>query len=87
MSPMPAGLSARVLTHAQHTLTILRDAFGPRLWYAETGFLACIARVLSQRRLALAAPTLAGSQWLAPMCRGGAPRARDACVSLTLTWP
>jgi hypothetical protein len=66
VSPTHAALSARVLTHAQHTLTILRDAFGPRLWYAETGFLACIKRVLPQARLALATPTPSESQWLAP---------------------
>jgi hypothetical protein len=66
-------------------------AFGPRLWCAEIGFLACITRVLPQARLALATPTLSESQWLAPSV-AAARRARqervrvfDADVAVTYT--
>ena len=57
------------------------------LWCAGTGFLACVTRVLSQARLALrSAATLVashrGSEGLARPAQ-----AKDACVSLTLTWP
>jgi hypothetical protein len=88
---MRAALSARFLTHAQHTLTILRDACGPRLWCAETGFLACIARVLPQARLVLATPTPSESQWLAPSVAAarrasqGRVRVFDADVAVTYT--
>jgi hypothetical protein len=71
---MRAALSARVLTHAQHTLTILRDAFGPRLWCAETGFLSCITRVLPPGTARVGHTDSLRVSVARPQCRGGAPR-------------
>jgi hypothetical protein len=66
-------------------------AHGPRLWCAETEFLACVIRVLPQARLVLATPTPSKPPWLAPSVAAarsasqGRARVFDADVVVTYT--